>query len=63
MSFCFHLPDKRFTITYFAFCYPFSYEDCQTQLSKYDKEFEYCKNLSPTWYIFESDCFSITINY
>ncbi len=50
MSFCFHLPDRKTTITYFAFCFPFSYEDCQNQLLKLDQEFQYCKNLTTkTW--------------
>ena len=49
MSFCFHLPDRKSTTTYFAFCFPFSYDDCQNQLKKLDKEFEYCKNLNSKW--------------
>jgi hypothetical protein len=52
MSFSFLIPDKKGTITYFAFCYPFSYEDCQAQLTKLDQEFEYCQNLNAkNWFV------------
>ena len=37
MSFIHRMPDKRDTVTYFAFCFPFSYTDCQQMLDKYDE--------------------------
>lgn len=33
------LTGDSFGKAYFAFCYPFSYDECQTMLSEYDKEF------------------------
>ena len=45
MSFVHRIPDKRDTVTYFAFCFPFSYEECQTMLDKYDEQFKYCYDL------------------
>jgi hypothetical protein len=47
MSFIHRIPDKRETVTYFAFCFPFSYEESQNMLSKYDQQFEHCKYLTP----------------
>jgi hypothetical protein len=50
MSFVHRIPDKRDTVTFFAFCFPFSYSECQEMLEKYDKQFEYCKDLnSQNW--------------
>nr|XP_033795625.1 LOW QUALITY PROTEIN: cytosolic carboxypeptidase-like protein 5 [Geotrypetes seraphini] len=46
LSFTHRLLDCRGT-TYFAFCYPFSYEDCQEMLKKLDDRFGDCKHLSP----------------
>ena len=47
MSFIHRIPDKRDTITYFAFCFPHSYEECQQMLEKCDQKFDHCKNLIP----------------
>jgi len=53
MSFIHKLPEKRDTTTYFAFCFPFSYEETQDMLAKYDQKFTYCKSINPeTWYNF-----------
>lgn len=46
MSFIHRLPEKKDTVTYFAFCFPHSYEDCQEMLEKYDKKFQNCKYLT-----------------
>jgi hypothetical protein len=64
MSFIHRIPDKRYTITYFAFCFPYSYEECQTMLQNYDRQFSYCKNLSPDkWYEPLFFNYSIISNY
>lgn len=47
MSFIHRFPDRKDSVTYFAFCFPHSYEECQSMLEEYDKKFEYCKYLSP----------------
>jgi cytosolic carboxypeptidase protein 5 len=47
MSFIHRIPDKRETVSYFAFCFPHSYEECQQMLEKYDQKFEHCRTLSP----------------
>lgn len=47
MSFIHRFPDRKDSISYFAFCYPHSYDDCQTMLDQYDKQFDYCRNLNP----------------
>lgn len=46
MSFIHRFSDRKDSITYFAFCFPHSYEECQAMLEEYDKQFEYCKNLN-----------------
>ena len=46
MSFIHRLPDKKESITYFAFCFPFSYEESQNMLEKYDQQFNYCKEIN-----------------
>ena len=45
MSFTHRLSDRRDSITYFAFCFPYSYEESQIQLQKYDEQFSHCKYL------------------
>jgi hypothetical protein len=47
MSFVHRIPDRRDSIIYFAFCFPFSYEECQKMLEKYDAELKYCKDITP----------------
>ncbi|GCC36686.1 cytosolic carboxypeptidase-like protein 5 isoform X2 [Chiloscyllium punctatum] len=32
--------------TYFAFCFPFTYSECQEMLTQLDEKFEYCKHLT-----------------
>ena len=51
---------------YFAFCYPWSYEETQTQLTQLDQEFSYCsKQLSSVqspdtiYYYRETICYSL----
>lgn len=44
MSFIHRMPEKRDSVTYFAFCFPFSYKDCQDMLEKYDEKFEHCQS-------------------
>jgi cytosolic carboxypeptidase protein 5 len=46
LSFTHRIPEKRETTTYFAFCYPHSYEECQEMLEKLDKQFENCKTIN-----------------
>lgn len=46
MSFIHRIPDKKESISYFAFCFPYSYEESQTALEKLDREYEHCKQLN-----------------
>ncbi|CAF0969548.1 unnamed protein product [Brachionus calyciflorus] len=46
MSFIHRFSERKDSVTYFAFCYPHSYDECQTMLDEYDKKFEYCKYLN-----------------
>lgn len=39
LDFQFFAPDQRKQTTYFAFCYPHSYADCQRRLSRLDQRF------------------------
>lgn len=36
--------DVRGAVTYFAFCYPWSYTECQERLTALDQQFEYCRD-------------------
>lgn len=47
MSFIHRIPDKRDTVTYFAFCFPFSYDECQNMFEKLDDQFKACKQMTP----------------
>ena len=47
MSFIHRIPEKKDSISYFAFCFPYSYEQSQEQLRLYDEQFSYCEYLSP----------------
>lgn len=48
LSFVHRFLDCRGATTYFAFCYPFSYTECQEMLAQLDTHFAECKYLSPT---------------
>uniref|UniRef100_H3BAM9 Cytosolic carboxypeptidase-like protein 5 n=1 Tax=Latimeria chalumnae TaxID=7897 RepID=H3BAM9_LATCH len=50
LSFTHRFGENRGTTTYFAFCYPFSYTECQEMLAELDEKFVDCKfssNSSP----------------
>ncbi|XP_060106961.1 cytosolic carboxypeptidase-like protein 5 isoform X2 [Heteronotia binoei] len=47
LSFVHRFLDCRGATTYFAFCYPFSYTECQEMLAQLDAHFAECKHLSP----------------
>ncbi|CAH8541433.1 unnamed protein product [Schistosoma bovis] len=44
LTFIHRFQDPRGSITYFAFCYPWTYNEMQTQLNKLDSIFHYNKN-------------------
>ncbi|XP_077186533.1 cytosolic carboxypeptidase-like protein 5 isoform X3 [Paroedura picta] len=46
LSFVHRFLDCRGATTYFAFCYPFSYTECQDMLVQLDAHFAECKHLS-----------------
>ncbi|XP_074847649.1 cytosolic carboxypeptidase-like protein 5 isoform X3 [Carettochelys insculpta] len=48
LSFVHRFLEYRGTTTYFAFCYPFSYTECQEMLAQLDRRFEECQYMSPT---------------
>ncbi|XP_025945828.1 cytosolic carboxypeptidase-like protein 5 isoform X2 [Apteryx rowi] len=48
LSFVHRFVEYRGATTYFAFCYPFSYTECQEMLAQLDSRFEECKNMSPS---------------
>ncbi|KAM3675438.1 cytosolic carboxypeptidase-like protein 5 [Ammospiza maritima maritima] len=39
---------ERGTVTYFAFCYPFSYTECQDMLKELDRRYQDCRHMSPS---------------
>ncbi|KAM4692949.1 cytosolic carboxypeptidase-like protein 5 [Discoglossus pictus] len=47
LSFVHRFLDCRGATTYFAFCFPFSYEDCQEMLSGLDDRFSDCRHMAP----------------
>ncbi|XP_078069167.1 cytosolic carboxypeptidase-like protein 5 isoform X1 [Mustelus asterias] len=65
LSFMHRFLDYRGATTYFAFCFPFTYSECQEMLMRLDEKFEYCKHLtirSPpdtTYYHREPLCYSL----
>ncbi|XP_054845298.1 cytosolic carboxypeptidase-like protein 5 isoform X4 [Eublepharis macularius] len=65
LSFVHRFLDCRGATTYFAFCYPFSYTECQDMLAQLDTHFAECKHLSPSssldtiYYHRELLCFSL----
>ncbi|XP_075770682.1 cytosolic carboxypeptidase-like protein 5 isoform X3 [Pelodiscus sinensis] len=48
LSFVHRFLEHRGSTTYFAFCYPFSYTECQDMLAQLDRRFEECRLLSPS---------------
>ncbi|XP_061481919.1 cytosolic carboxypeptidase-like protein 5 isoform X2 [Rhineura floridana] len=47
LSFVHRFLDYRGATTFFAFCYPFSYTECQDMLAQLDVHFAECRHLSP----------------
>ncbi|NXT84276.1 CBPC5 protein, partial [Zapornia atra] len=48
LSFVHRFLEHRGATTYFAFCYPFSYTECQEMLAQLDGRFQECRHLSPS---------------
>ncbi|NXW52675.1 CBPC5 protein, partial [Nyctiprogne leucopyga] len=48
LSFVHRFLEHRGATTYFAFCYPFSYTECQEMLAQLDGRFQECRNMSPS---------------
>ncbi|XP_064364215.1 cytosolic carboxypeptidase-like protein 5 isoform X2 [Dromaius novaehollandiae] len=48
LSFVHRFLECRGATTYFAFCYPFSYTECQEMLAQLDSRFEECRHMSPS---------------
>ena len=46
MSFVHRIADKRDTVTFFAFCFPFGYDECQSMLEKLDEQFTACRQMA-----------------
>ncbi|XP_060710067.1 cytosolic carboxypeptidase-like protein 5 isoform X6 [Hemiscyllium ocellatum] len=46
LSFMHRFLEYRGATTYFAFCFPFTYSECQEMLMQLDEKFEYCKHLT-----------------
>ncbi|XP_059837724.1 cytosolic carboxypeptidase-like protein 5 isoform X2 [Hypanus sabinus] len=46
LSFMHRFLEYRGATTYFAFCFPFTYAECQEMLIQLDERFEYCKRLT-----------------
>lgn len=46
LTFTYRFLDVKGAITYFAFCYPWSYMEQQERLNEYDKRFAHCKEIS-----------------
>ncbi|KAM3852805.1 cytosolic carboxypeptidase-like protein 5 isoform 4-T5 [Vipera latastei] len=51
LSFVHRFLDCRGATTYFAFCYPYSYTECQDMLTQLDAHFTECRHLSPSSYL------------
>lgn len=50
LSFTHRLLEVRGATTYFSFCYPFSYSECQEMLQQLDKSYPSAAQLSPSRY-------------
>ncbi|NXQ88320.1 CBPC5 protein, partial [Nyctibius grandis] len=48
LSFVHRFLEHRGATTYFAFCYPFSYAECQEMLARLDGRFQECRHMSPS---------------
>ncbi|NWI67410.1 CBPC5 protein, partial [Todus mexicanus] len=48
LSFVHRFLEHRGATTYFAFCYPFSYSECQEMLAQLDGRFQECRHMSPS---------------
>ncbi|NXL68461.1 CBPC5 protein, partial [Chordeiles acutipennis] len=48
LSFVHRFLEHRGATTYFAFCYPFSYAECQEMLAQLDGRFQECRHMSPS---------------
>lgn len=48
LSFTYRFPDQRSGVHYFAFCYPYSYSDCQAKLDDLDRSFTICQQMTPS---------------
>lgn len=48
LSFTHRLLEVRGATTYFSFCYPFSYSECQEMLQQFDKSYPNAAQLSPS---------------
>ncbi|NXU50967.1 CBPC5 protein, partial [Turnix velox] len=48
LSFVHRFLEHRGATTYFAFCYPFSYTECQEMLAELDSRFQECQHMSPS---------------
>ncbi|XP_066273375.1 cytosolic carboxypeptidase-like protein 5 isoform X2 [Branchiostoma lanceolatum] len=47
LSFTHRFAETRGGTTYFTFCYPWSYTECQERLTQLDEKFSACKDLDP----------------
>ncbi|VDH95469.1 Hypothetical predicted protein [Mytilus galloprovincialis] len=65
LSFTFRFPDVKGAITYFAFCYPWSYTECCEKLNELDRKYAACKNINSNsnpdalYYHREAICYSL----
>ncbi len=48
LSFTHRLLEVRGATTFFSFCYPFSYSECQEMLQQFDKSYPNAAQLSPS---------------
>lgn len=48
LSFVHRFLEHHGATTYFAFCYPFSYSECQEMLAQLDGRFQECRHMSPS---------------
>ncbi|XP_067840475.1 cytosolic carboxypeptidase-like protein 5 isoform X2 [Heptranchias perlo] len=46
LSYTHRFLEYRGATTYFAFCFPFTYSECQEMLMQLDEKFQYCKHLT-----------------
>uniref|UniRef100_A0A663FC83 Cytosolic carboxypeptidase-like protein 5 n=1 Tax=Aquila chrysaetos chrysaetos TaxID=223781 RepID=A0A663FC83_AQUCH len=59
LSFVHRFLEHRGATTYFAFCYPFSYTECQEMLAQLDGRFQECSPLDSVYYHRELLCHSL----